>query len=109
MEKQFRHRNGVPARVHYQGLLHRIVGRPEEDIDLANIDDLGGLISYLTERHGEEFSHALLTPAGELRSDVGILINGYNPARRGGFEFPIEAEDGCIVEIALLGSPPVGG
>jgi hypothetical protein len=109
MKEQIHHQNGVTARIHYQGLLHRILGRPEEDINLANIKNLGGLISALLDRHGEEFARALLTPAGELRSDVGILINGFNPARRGGLEFPIEAEDGCTVEIALLGTPPVGG
>jgi hypothetical protein len=109
MTNQVQHQNDATATIHYQGLLHRIVGKPEEHLNLTNINNLGGLISFLLERHGEEFARALLTPAGELRSDVGILINGFNPARRGGLEFPIEAEAGCTVEIALLGSPPVGG
>jgi hypothetical protein len=102
-------RNGIVAKVYYQGLLHRIARRREESLTLPRGSKVGDLIGSLVERYGEDFARALLTPSGELRSDVGILIDGWNPARRGGLACPLAAESNCSVEIALLGSPPVGG
>ncbi|MDP6483568.1 MAG: MoaD/ThiS family protein [Nitrospinota bacterium] len=99
----------IAATIHYQGLLYRIVGKREETVSLPSVMSLGGLISSLSQRYGPEFECAVLTPAGELRPEVGILINGLNPARRGGIGCPLAQDNSCAVEIALLGSPPVGG
>ncbi len=101
--------NGILATVHYQGLLYRIVGKREESLSLSKESTLGSLIDFLVERYGEEFARALLTPAAALRPDVGILVNGLNPARRGSLSYPLGEDDSCAVEIALLGSPPAGG
>ncbi|MFQ5914351.1 MAG: hypothetical protein ACE5JS_14315 [Nitrospinota bacterium] len=67
------------------------------------------MIASLVERYGADLSQALLTPAGELRPNVGILVDGLNPIRRGGLAYPLGDGKACTVEIALLGSPPVGG
>ncbi len=99
----------IAATVHYQGLLYRIVGKHEETLSLPRVMDLGGLLASLAQRYGPEFERALLTPGGELRPEVGILINGLNPIRREGLSCPLGEEDSCAVEIALLGAPLQGG
>ncbi|MDP6618447.1 MAG: MoaD/ThiS family protein [Nitrospinota bacterium] len=99
----------IAATIHYQGLLYRIVGKREETVSLPSVMSLGGLISSLSQRYGPEFECAVLTPAGELRPEVGILINGLNPVRRGGLTYPLAEENPCAVEIALLGAPLQGG
>ena len=99
----------IAATMHYQGLLFRIVGKHEETLSLPKALNLGGLISSLAQRYGPEFERALLTPAGALRPEVGILINGLNPVRREGLSCPLGKEDSCSVEIALLGAPLQGG
>ncbi len=101
--------NSILATVYYQGLLYRIVRKREESLSLSKESTLGSLIDSLVERYGEEFARALLTPAAALRPDVGVLVNGLNPARRGGLSYPLGEDDSCAVEIALLGSPPAGG
>jgi hypothetical protein len=109
MREQNARQNGITAKVYYQGLLFRIVGRRDECLALPKGSRLGGLITSLVGRYGADFERALLTPAGDLRPEVGILIDGLNPARRGGIGCPLAQDNSCAVEIALLGSPPVGG
>lgn len=109
MQDRDTQQRNVAATIHYQGLLRRIVGKHEETLSLPEAMNLGGLIASLAQRYGPEFERAVLTPRRELRPEVGILINGLNPARRGGLLCPLGTGDSCAVEIALLGSPLMGG
>jgi molybdopterin converting factor small subunit len=101
--------NVITARVLYQGLLHRIVGKPEETLTLPRVMDLGGLLSLLAQRYGPEFERAVITPEGTLQSGIGIFVNGLNPVRQGGLDYPLGETDSLTIEIALLGPPLSGG
>ena len=109
MSHQGNQQDGIVARIYYQGFLYQITRKREESLTLSKTNHLGGLIESLIERYGVDFARALLTPAGELRRDVGILIDGVNPAHRGALAYSLAGETSFTVEIASLGSPPVGG
>ncbi len=71
-------------------------------LDLAEGADVAAALRALADRH-PALRGRIYSPAGDVRRDVSVLVNGANAARRSGLQTALRDGD----RLTLL--PPVGG
>ena len=78
-----------------------ITGEKIFEIDYKG--ELSNLIELLINRYGDKFKESLLTPDGQFRDYVKILINGEDVYQADGFNIPVNKEDEIIIFQTIAG------
>jgi MoaD family protein len=92
----------MKLRVQYTAQLRTIAGRSEEEIELPEGSSLATLLGRLAADRNELASH-LITPSGEGRPSLLVVINGQATAVRAADAIPLQHGD----VVMLL--PPIAG
>lgn len=99
----------ITVRLVYVGMIQRLLGRREEEMELPGGSTLRDLLARLSALYGPELRDQLLTGEGELMPTANLMVDGRNPMRGGGLETRLCEEGATQVEIVVLGPPPMGG
>ena len=94
----------MKVRVQYSAQLQTVAGRSEEEIELPEGSNLGGLLNLLAERHGAAAAPHLLASATTVSPSLLVVVNGSASAARDAATRTLESGD-----IVLLLPPIAGG
>ena len=98
----------VDVKITFVGLIQRLVGHREEDVQVPEDTTLGGLLHILTDRYGRDLEERLLEH-GDLAAHATVLINGRNAIPLGALQARLSDGSASHVEIVVLGPPLMGG
>ncbi len=94
------------VRVRYLGIIQRIVGRSEEEMEITPGAKVSDLLQILKKKYGEEMKNAL-EDNHMLAANAMILIDGRNAETIQGLDTPLEhAQD---VQIVVMVPSSFGG
>ena len=94
------------VRVRYLGIIQRIVGTSEEEIEIKHEAKVSDLLQILKKKYGEEMKNAL-EDNHMLAANATILIDGRNVETIQGLDTPLEhAQD---VQIVVMVPSSFGG
>jgi MoaD family protein len=62
--------------VKYFGILHELVGKRSEELNVPGNSSLVGLIDSLVETHGRKFKNFLYDSSGKPRKGLAFAVNG---------------------------------
>ncbi|MGE5578170.1 MAG: MoaD family protein [Syntrophothermus sp.] len=80
--------------------LRRAAGEGRVELEAATA---GELLVALAARYGEAFRRELLTPEGDLKAGIAILVNGRNVSFLQGLATPLDPRD----KVTII--PPIAG
>ena len=87
--------------VQYYGLLKSTVGVEEEQISLEQGAHVGDLVDLLSQRHGEQFTTAVLRGDGTLRRLTRIMVDGRNIRDGEGVETTLESAREISITVGI--------
>jgi len=86
--------------VEFLSALQRAAGEARVELTAATV---GELLTVLTARYGEPFRRELMTPEGNVKAGIAILVNGRNIIFLQGMATPLNDWD----KVTII--PPAGG
>ena len=107
--KEAHQRRLIKVKLVYVGMIRRLLGRGQEEIEFPSGSTLKELLEHLISVNGPKLGEQLFTKEGELMPTANLMVDGLNPIRRGGLETRLCEEGEARVEIVVLGPPPMGG
>lgn len=86
------------------GIIQRIVGNKEEEIEFSGERTVKELIYFLVERYGDQFKYQIMNVDGSLRRLVRILLDGDDVNQMGGIDASLmgKREVSLVVAIPLI-------
>jgi molybdopterin converting factor small subunit len=99
----------MPCRVvvSYLGLVRNVLGRREEEIEVAAGSTVGELLHRLAQKHGDPFEKTVFRNGGELRSMAQVCLNDRDINELQKFETKLGSEENVSIVVGVY--PPEGG
>ncbi len=97
----------VNVKLNYFGLLKSTLGLEGERLTVPSGGSVEDVLRVLGERHGEQFTAAVLRPNGRLRPLAKIIVDGRNIRDGEGLKTSLEGSPEIAVTVGIF--PMMGG